>query len=118
MLVISRKKNEAVHIGDSVVVTVLEVRGDKVRLGIQAARSIPIWRSELRRDIEVGQSMVEIEVELDEMDSDSRISLAYGCPLCGEQHSNRECRSESDEGRGSPAVSVRSSGEAERPATN
>jgi len=47
MLVLSRKKNESIVIGDNVVITVIEVRGDKVRLGIQAPREVPIHRSEV-----------------------------------------------------------------------
>lgn len=47
MLVLSRKKNESIIIDDNIVITVVEVRGDKVRLGIQAPREIPIHRSEI-----------------------------------------------------------------------
>jgi carbon storage regulator len=48
MLVLSRKSNESIHIGDSVVVTVLEIRGNKVRLGIDAPKEIHVLRSELK----------------------------------------------------------------------
>lgn len=47
MLVLSRKKNESIVIDDCVVITVLEIRGDKVRLGIEAPKSVPIHRSEV-----------------------------------------------------------------------
>ena len=47
MLVLSRKRNESVVIDENIVVTVVEVRGDKVRLGIQAPRDVPIHRSEV-----------------------------------------------------------------------
>ncbi len=47
MLVLSRKKNESIIIGEDIVITVIEVRGDKVRLGIQAPREVPIHRSEV-----------------------------------------------------------------------
>ena len=47
MLVLSRKKNEGIMIGDDVVITVIEVRGDKVRLGIDAPRAVPVHRSEI-----------------------------------------------------------------------
>ena len=47
MLVLSRKKDESIEIGDDVVVTVIETRGDKVRLGIQAPRDVPVHRSEV-----------------------------------------------------------------------
>jgi carbon storage regulator len=48
MLVINRKKNEKILIGEDVEVTVLEVRGDKVRLGIKAPRSTEVDREEVR----------------------------------------------------------------------
>jgi carbon storage regulator len=47
MLVLSRKKNESIVIDERIVITVVEVRGDKVRLGIEAPRDVPIHRSEV-----------------------------------------------------------------------
>ena len=47
MLVLSRKKNESVVIGEGVVITVIEIRGDKVRLGIEAPKEIPVHRREV-----------------------------------------------------------------------
>lgn len=47
MLVLSRKKSESIVINDDVVITIVEVRGDKVRLGIQAPRDIPVHRKEV-----------------------------------------------------------------------
>jgi len=47
MLVLSRRKNESIVIDDSIIITVVEVRGDKVRLGIQAPRDIPVHRREV-----------------------------------------------------------------------
>ncbi len=47
MLVLSRKKNERIMIGEDVVVTVVEIRGDKVRLGFEAPGEVEIWREEL-----------------------------------------------------------------------
>jgi carbon storage regulator len=47
MLVLSRKKNESIVIDDRIVLTVVEIRGDKVRLGIEAPREVPIHRSEV-----------------------------------------------------------------------
>ncbi len=52
MLVLSRKRDEKVVIGNSIVVTVVEVRGDKVRLGFQAPREIPIHRHEVWQAIQ------------------------------------------------------------------
>lgn len=47
MLVLSRKKNESIVIGENVEVTVLEVRGDKVRLGVKAPRDVTVHRNEV-----------------------------------------------------------------------
>lgn len=47
MLVLSRRLNESVMIGHDVVITVVEVRGDQVRLGIQAPREIQVHREEV-----------------------------------------------------------------------
>jgi carbon storage regulator len=47
MLVLSRKVGERLHIGNNIVVTVLSVRGGRVRLGIEAPEGIPIKRQEL-----------------------------------------------------------------------
>jgi carbon storage regulator len=56
MLVLSRKKNESIVIDDDIVITVVEVRGDKVRLGIQAPREVPIHRSEVHEAIQSEQA--------------------------------------------------------------
>jgi len=47
MLVLSRKKNESIIINDNVVVTVIDVRGDKVRIGIEAPRDVSVHRQEV-----------------------------------------------------------------------
>lgn len=47
MLVLSRKKNEAIRIGDGIVITVVDIRGDKVRLGIEAPGNVPVHRREV-----------------------------------------------------------------------
>jgi carbon storage regulator len=52
MLVLSRKRNESVFINDNVVVTVLSVQGDKVQLGIDAPREMPVHRSEVHERIQ------------------------------------------------------------------
>ena len=48
MLVLSRKKSERIVIDGNIVITVVDVRGDKVRLGIEAPREVPIHRSEVQ----------------------------------------------------------------------
>jgi carbon storage regulator len=47
MLVLSRHRDESIMIGDDVVVTIVDIRGDKVRLGIEAPQSIPVHRQEV-----------------------------------------------------------------------
>ena len=47
MLVLARKKNESIVIREDVVVTVVEVRGDKVRLGIEAPKDVKVHRREV-----------------------------------------------------------------------
>ncbi len=52
MLVLSRQKDESIIIGDDVEVTIVDVRGDKVRLGISAPRSISVHRKEIYEAIQ------------------------------------------------------------------
>jgi len=47
MLVLSRKKDEKIVIGDSITLMVIEIRGDKVRLGIEAPRDVSVHREEV-----------------------------------------------------------------------
>ena len=47
MLVLSRKRNESIVINDNITITVVEVRGDRVRLGIQAPKEVPVHRLEV-----------------------------------------------------------------------
>ncbi|TSC94654.1 MAG: carbon storage regulator CsrA [Parcubacteria group bacterium Licking1014_1] len=47
MLVLSRRKEESIIVNDNIVITVIEIRGDKVRLGIEAPREVPVHRSEV-----------------------------------------------------------------------
>jgi carbon storage regulator len=52
MLVLSRKQNERIRVGDSVVVTIVRVSGDKVRIGIEAPPHVRVLRDELNPDDE------------------------------------------------------------------
>ena len=52
MLVLSRQKDESIIIGDDVEITIVDVRGDKVRLGINAPRSISVHRKEIYEAIQ------------------------------------------------------------------
>lgn len=52
MLVLSRKKDERILIGDDIEILVVEIRGDKVRLGIEAPKHIPVNRQEVHEAIQ------------------------------------------------------------------
>jgi carbon storage regulator len=52
MLVLSRRENERIKLGDSIVLTVVKVAGDRVRLGIEAPADVLILRGELERKTE------------------------------------------------------------------
>ena len=52
MLVLTRRANQSIVIGADIVVTVLEVRGDQIRIGIDAPRSISVHREEVFRELE------------------------------------------------------------------
>ena len=52
MLVLSRRSNESIVIGGEVIVTVLEIKGDQVRLGIRAPRHVTIHREEIHAEIQ------------------------------------------------------------------
>jgi len=67
MLVLSRKKNESIVIADNIIVTVVDIRGDKVRLGIAAPESVPVHRQEVydaikrenkRREMSIAQQQL------------------------------------------------------------
>jgi len=47
MLVLSRKLNERIIVGDDIVISVVEVRGDQVKLGIEAPRTVKVYRQEV-----------------------------------------------------------------------
>jgi carbon storage regulator len=52
MLVLSRQRDESIVIGDNVVITIVDIRGDKVRLGIEAPGEIPVHRQEVYEAIQ------------------------------------------------------------------
>ena len=69
MLVLTRKSNQSIMIGDEVEVSVLAVMGEKVRIGIQAPRSVPVYRKEVYVEIkrEAGDETAEVNEELDRL---------------------------------------------------
>jgi len=52
MLVLSRQRDESIMIGDTIVITIVDIRGDKVRLGISAPAEIPVHRQEVYEAIQ------------------------------------------------------------------
>lgn len=56
MLVLSRKKNESIVIDNRIVITVVEIRGDKVRLGITAPKEVPVYRQEILNAIQASKA--------------------------------------------------------------
>ena len=52
MLVLSRHRDESIMIGDDIVVTIVDIRGDKVRLGINAPQDVPVHRQEVYEAIQ------------------------------------------------------------------
>jgi len=61
MLVLSRQKDESIIIGDNVEVTIVDVRGDKVRLGITAPKDVPVHRREVYEAIQREKAEKEAE---------------------------------------------------------
>lgn len=55
MLVLSRKKNESIVINDDITIVVVEIRGDKVRLGVEAPKEVPVHRNEVYEAIRRSQ---------------------------------------------------------------
>jgi carbon storage regulator len=58
MLVLTRKSNQSIMIGDDIEVTVLSIMGEKVRIGIQAPREVPVFRTEVYLEIQEEQGGV------------------------------------------------------------
>lgn len=69
MLVLSRKKDESIYINGDIRVVVVDVRGDKVQLGIEAPSDVSVFRSEvlekIRREREASNSVLSLELARD-----------------------------------------------------
>jgi len=59
MLVLSRKESESIQIGENVTVTIVEIRGDKIRLGIDAPRDVLVHRQEVIDAIRKAKNLTE-----------------------------------------------------------
>jgi carbon storage regulator len=71
MLVLSRKQSQRIKLGDSIVITVVRVAGDKVRLGIDAPRDMLVLRDELEPH-EMASAPLELEISAAELASLAR----------------------------------------------
>jgi carbon storage regulator len=73
MLVLTRKSNQSIMIGDDIEVSVLALMGEKVRIGIEAPRSVPVFRKEvyveIQQDREGGADKEEVDEALERLKS-------------------------------------------------
>ena len=74
MLVLSRKKNESIVINNDITIVVVEIRGDKVRLGVEAPKEVPVHRREIYDAIQRGNNPAPARPESTE------------CPTSGESN--------------------------------
>ncbi len=72
MLVLSRKKNESIVINNDITIVVVEIRGDKVRLGVDAPKEVPVHRREVYEAIKRN--------EMEQQDGATREADATGAP--------------------------------------
>lgn len=69
MLVLTRKSNQSIMIGDEIEVSVLAIMGEKVRIGIQAPRDVPVFRKEVYLEIQQEQPPAESKDARHEVDA-------------------------------------------------
>ena len=66
MLVLTRKSNQSIMVGDEIEISVLAIMGEKVRIGIEAPRSVPVFRKEVYLEIQQGRDPSEDRKKVDE----------------------------------------------------
>jgi carbon storage regulator len=75
MLVLTRKSNQSIMIGDDIEVSVLAIMGEKVRIGIEAPRSIPVFRKEvyleIRQDSSPEEAVQEVDAALEKLKAEA-----------------------------------------------
>ena len=75
MLVLTRKSNQSIMIGDDIEISVLAIMGEKVRIGIDAPRSVPVFRREvyveIQEDQEPGEGSTGVDRALEGLKSDT-----------------------------------------------
>lgn len=64
MLALARKVNESIVIGNDIEVTILEIKGDQIKIGVNAPKSVPIYRKELYIQIQEENKKAGEEVDL------------------------------------------------------
>jgi len=69
VLVLTRKANQSIMIGDEIEISVLAVMGEKVRIGIAAPRAVPVFRKEVWIDIQAAEGPEAVEDALDQLKS-------------------------------------------------
>jgi carbon storage regulator len=77
MLILTRKLNETIMIGDKIEISVVEIKGDHVKIGIQAPKNVKVYRQEVyvaiqQENIEAAQSKPDILPELDNLIDDAK----------------------------------------------
>lgn len=75
MLVLSRYKDQSIYIGDDIVITVVDVRGDRIRLGIEAPADVPVHREEIYDAIKKDKISFELDNSYKEKDKVLEFSL-------------------------------------------
>ena len=81
MLILSRKTNQKIRVGDSIEITVIEVRGEQVKIGVEAPRSVKVFRKEIYDEIQR-----ENEAALVTGNIDSLAQLGLKSPSPGTAH--------------------------------
>lgn len=67
MLALARKANQSIMIGNDIEVTLLEIKGDQVKLGISAPKSVPIYRKEIYAQIQEENKSAGKEVDMTQL---------------------------------------------------
>jgi carbon storage regulator len=77
LLVLTRKRDESIIIGDDIKITIVDVRGDQVKIGIDAPRQIPVHREEVYKEIQEENrgAVLTDEHQLETIDKDLRDNL-------------------------------------------
>jgi carbon storage regulator len=75
VLVLTRKSNQSIMIGDDIEISVLAIMGEKVRIGIEAPRSVPVFRREvyveIQEDQEAGEARKDVDRALEGLKSET-----------------------------------------------